>query len=195
LVLSQNQKAEVVSTRTLDSLDDELAIAGVEEGFPVQRRALAGELLADGWTADDVALVARHCVNTSTPAAGPRILRSLLGDPVARAERIKDLRHVAALRAARNAPEPWTPRPTEGEDEVRWAASRLAGIAYARVVADRADPREVAVELGVTVPELELLIERERATREPIVRNERLPDGDHAERVRLFREQHRRGTA
>lgn len=178
----------------LEDMADELAAADVHVGFAAQRADLARLLLKAGVSTDDVALLAAHCRETvREPGAAPRVLAALLVDHAKRDERLADLRAVAAVKATRNRAfgdaktEPG--RPLE-EEPAAWQAVRNAAIAFCRVVTDRAPRETVAAELGVSLDQLDQLVERERRQR-GVVKPARIVDdrSEESDRRRQFREQ------
>jgi hypothetical protein len=147
----------------LADLETALAAFGIEAGFPSRRRLLAGALLSIGVQPDGVELLGRHCeAHVAGEANAVRVLFALLaGPPDALKDRIADLRACEAARHDRTAaPEFGKAQRARPSDEA--LAQRAA---FARVVADRAPVDVVARELGLSAPEVDALIEQERAER------------------------------
>ena len=152
---------------SLDEIEDALLVAGVHDGFPVERRALAGSLLADGVGPADVDLLCAHVRDTvdGVPAAN-RVLAALLSNPNERKARLVDLRRCAAIRA-RTGERAFgdayaVPAPLPQEDRGQWEQDRRCRVAYCRAVSDRVDLAAVAAEIGVSIEDLAVMIERGR---------------------------------
>jgi hypothetical protein len=155
----------------LAEITEVLAGFAVHVGFPDKRAALAGKLLGEGVTADQVEALGVHCEKTvEGEAAAARVLTALLGDPTKRTARLADLGIVDAAKARRAAEvdrpfgdRPYSPSPLPGEDPAAYERERACRMAYCAVVADRRAPEAVARDFGVTVDELQAMVDRGRA--------------------------------
>jgi hypothetical protein len=149
----------------LDEIADLLGVYRVHEGFPVERRKLAGDLLASSLTIQDIEMLGDHVAQTADGNRGA-ILAAILQDPDKREQRLQDLRRCAQLRRERARPFGDAPArigPLPEEDPAEWARDRQARIAWCRVGADRRPRAEVAAELGVSLRDLDRMVERGRA--------------------------------
>lgn len=167
---------------TLDEMLDELACADVHVGFPEQRAELARRMLHEGVSAEDVGLLAGHCIGTVSggAAAAARVLVSLLTDPAKRDARLSDLRAVQGAKQRRKAETSRAPGdaptrpfagPTEGEDPKVWDHDRMCRIAFCRVVKDHRSREHVARELGVSPTTIGVMIDRGREiSRSPLLK-------------------------
>lgn len=163
---------------SLELMADELAIAEVHAGFPIERLELARRLLHEGVSEADVALLSEHCRATvDGPGAAARVLASLLGSPARRDARLVDLREIAAKKAARALQEdrafgdkPYVPGPVEGESREAWDHDRQCRMAWCCVNGDKRSPASVAREMGVSETTLGVMLERGRVlSRSPLV--------------------------
>lgn len=76
----------------LADIEDALASCRIHEGFPAERRAMAGKLLAEGCTVADIERLSTHCTNTvRDPGCVPRVLFALLRDKERRCAKLADL--------------------------------------------------------------------------------------------------------
>lgn len=158
----------------IDGITEVLAGFAVHVGFPAKRSELAGYLLGEGVTADQVEALGAHCEKTvEGEASVARVLVSLLTSPAKRNARLDDLGVVVAAQAARaakadSAPgdRPWTPSPLPGEPQEAYERDRACRLAYCAVAADRRSPESVARDLGVSIDELQSMLARGRALSE-----------------------------
>jgi len=155
-------------TRITD-LVEALASFDVHTGFPDKRLALAGKLLNDAVTVDDVDALGAHCAGTmGDPIAAARVLVSILADPEKRASRLADLALVARTRADRRArvegrqigDRRTVPQPMAEEPHETWEHDRLCRIAYCIAVADGKGAQVAANHLGVPFEKIHAMIAR-----------------------------------
>lgn len=154
----------------LQDMDDELGLASVHVGFPVERDELARRLLRDGIDTDDVRMLADHCRATVVGlGAAARVLVALLVDAPARDARLVDLKKIADLRGKRDAQEarpfgdkPYVPGPAADEPREVWDHDRQCRMAKCRHDGDRVPMATLARELGVSETTAETMVARGR---------------------------------
>lgn len=168
----------------LAEITEVLAGFAVHVGFPAKRAELAGYLLGEGVTANEVEALGVHCEKTVADgeAAVARVLVALLTSPAKRSARLGDLGVVGAAKAARAAKtdpvfgdRPYTPSPLPGEDPDAYQRDRDCRIAYCAVVADRRAPEAVARDFGISVDELQAMVDRGRAIAQSPITGTRAP--------------------
>lgn len=165
----------------LADLDEVLADYGVDAGEPERRRTRAGTLLAAGLDGPGLRLLADHAAKAARgdlQRCGALLAYRLAEEPRWRAL-LADLRRAGPVVAAAAEPQPepyfgagqWRREHGADEAERDWTARR----AYCRVVSDRADRRAVAADLGVSLEDLEQLVERGRVLQRPAADPRPLP--------------------
>jgi len=186
----------------LTDLIETLAGFAVHTGFPEQRAALAGQLLADGVSVADVEALGSHCEKMIEGEANAiRVLLALLQDPEKRTARLADLATVAAAKLNRKAKTDGGPnqhfKVDAGPEEIDH--DRKCYMVYCRVVADRKEIRFVANEFGLPLDSMPAMIARGRELTQPRVapvKQEPVVEGEtHADRVQRFLESMRRQKA
>ena len=154
----------------LQEMDDELGLASVHVGFPVERDELARRLLRDGISTEDVRMIADHCRATVVGlGAAARVLAALLIDAPLRDARLVDLKKIADLRGKRDRQEarpfgdaPYVPGPAPGEPAEVWDHDRQCRMAKCRHDGDRVPMHVLARDLGVSETTAEAMVARGR---------------------------------
>jgi hypothetical protein len=185
---------------TLEEMNEVLAGFAVHTGFPQKRSTLAGKLLSDGVTTEQVEAVGQNCeAMVEGQANAIRVLISLLEDHEKLKARIEDLAVIAAAQAKRKEkaqPRPFgdkraEPGPMAEETPEQWEFTRRCVMAYCRVQQDRHDPLRVAADLGVSMENLQQMIAKGREIQcapKVVKRTTAEEVEDHAARVQRFRE-------
>lgn len=175
----------------VDRLVDALVDAGVHEGFPRERLALASQLMVRGITGEQIALLAAWARGQKT-RNGAGLIATTLADEARCREVLDDVALVAARRkAAAGDPE----RPFQfgqgdwqaSRDPDQWDECDRARRVAARVDGDRREIGSVAVEFHISVDEAERLLAvgrelRPRLSATPIAGI----DEPHEDRVKRF---------
>lgn len=135
---------------TVEAVDDVLAIHAVDVGKPEARRARAARLVADGLNAGQLDVLVQWATQTRRKLSGVGQWLRWATDASRWRFVVRDVERSLAAHKAKAPAQP-APRVVDVED-------RNAGIAYARVVADRADVALVAGELGLSVDRVRELV-------------------------------------
>jgi len=158
---------------TLEEIVEALASYAIHEGFPKERRQLAGQLLAEGVDSGAVEAIGKFCFRTVRDGNPAAVANWLLIDPVRRKDCLDDIGFCADAAAAKQADavvsKSLTPSEvatlSKGEPTEEWLQNRNLCIAFARVVTERAPVKVVAEELGLTEKQVAALVKQERARR------------------------------
>lgn len=160
-------EAAHVSTTTTDKLDELLQQAGVDMGRPERRRERAVRLTNEGLTEQELQQLVdwAHATRRKVHTVG-----SWLGWATSSKARwsamLADMRALQLKRATTEhaaAPNAPVKRAVSDAD----SAARVRGMAWCRVHGDGADRATVAMELGVSIEQLNELLENERLARLP----------------------------
>lgn len=135
---------------TVEAVDDVLAIHAVDVGRPESRRERAARLVSDGMTAAQLDVLVQWATQTRRKLSGVGQWLRWATDAARWRFVVRDVERSLAAHQAK-APAKPAPRVVDVED-------RNAGIAYARVVADRAGVDLVASELGLTADRVRDLV-------------------------------------
>lgn len=150
-----------------DALEAALHRVGVHDGFPDHRRRLAVALHIEGFSPDDVDVLAAGIASQRRRDSDsvPAIVAKILSDPKTARIRVADMKRGQELRAS--GPQPLYPGQSywkSGTDDgfTGRDSARDRRIAYALIVSDRRPAREAAEIIGCTESEAIELAEKHR---------------------------------
>lgn len=175
----------------VDRISDAIADADAMLGRQAERRALAADLAAEGWTEGDVAIAAQIAAHGAEDAAA--VLVSRLSDE----DRRRDLLDDIQARRDRSRPHGQAPSgPRDGEPDAEpgsaeesWDHNRNSRIAYAIIHIDKSTPKVAAGVIGCCEVEAKAMADEERDRRRAEHPEKRLvEDETHEQRIARFRD-------